>query len=378
MRTLSLTVILTLALLPATAAQAAPVTGAGVTAGAMLPAPTGPHPVGTVSLHLTDHARPDPLKLDRPTRELMVQLWYPATHPTGPKAAYLPFEAAGKVAGGSGDLPPELMQAVRTAGHEGAPIRRRHRGYPVVLYSPGLVDPRAFGTTVVQDLASHGFVVVAIDHTFDAYVVQFPGGRLEDTVWPDNLQAQPVRVADVRFVLAELARINAGRVVAGFRGQLDLTRTGMFGHSAGGAATANAIQAGLPITAGLNLDGSILPPAGEPGAVTNRPFLQLGGAYHTRAVDPTWMSYWNNLQGWRRELLVEGALHNDFTDLGTLLDQFGVDRHRYGDFGPIEPTRALRIQQVYVRAFFARTLLDSNQPLLDGPSTAFPEVAFTS
>jgi hypothetical protein len=363
----TLAIVLGLALLPA-----------GVTTvGAELPAPTGPHPVGTVTVHLVDRSRPDPLMPDRPTRELMIQLWYPAARPTGPAAAFMPSEAADHVATVLGGITPELMQAVRTAGHEGAPVRRRLRGHPVVLYSPGLGNPRSFGTTGVQDLASHGFVVAAIDHTFDAAVVQFPGGRLEKTVQPDRLLAQRVRVADVRFVLAELARINAGHLVAGFRGQLDLTRTGMFGHSAGGASAANAILAGLPIRAGLNLDGSILPPASDPGAVNCRPFLQLGGAYHTRAADPSWASYWENLHGWRRELHVEGAGHDDFSDFGVLLDQFGVDRHRYGHFGSIEPTRALTIQQTYVRAFFTQTLLNERQPLLDGPSPHFPEMTFT-
>lgn len=129
--------------------------------------------------------------------------------------------------------------------------------------------------------------------------------------------------------------------------------------------------------AGLNLDGSILPPASDRGAVTCRPFLQIGGAYHTRTLDPTWASYWENLQGWRRELHIEGVLHNDFTDIGVLLDQFGLDRHLYGDFGPIEPIRALKIQHTYVRAFFTETLLNRHQRLLDGPSTEFPEITFT-
>lgn len=375
MRTLNLALVLALTLASAAAMPPAPAAAAGTAAGAVLPAPTGPHPVGTVAVHLIDDSRPDPLEPSRPVRELMVQLWYPAGRPTGPVAAFIPHEAAGEVATAS-QLAPELMRAARTAGHEGAPIRRRHRGHPVVLYSPGLGNPRAFGTTVVQDLASRGFVVVAIDHTFDAYVVQFPGGRLEHTVEPDRFLAQRTRVADVGFVLAELARINAGHIVAGFDGQLDLTRTGMFGHSAGGSTAANAILAGLPIKAGLNLDGSVLPPASDAGALTCRPFLQLGGAYHTRALDPTWATYWANLRGWRRELHVDGAGHSDFSDLGVLLDQFGVDRHLYGHFGAIEPARALAIQQAYVWAFFAQTLSNARQPLLDRPSAAFPEVTF--
>ena len=44
-----------------------------------LPEPTGPYPVGTTSLWLTDTSRPDPWAAGVTARELMVSLWYPAT-----------------------------------------------------------------------------------------------------------------------------------------------------------------------------------------------------------------------------------------------------------------------------------------------------------
>jgi hypothetical protein len=343
-----------------------------------LPAPTGPHRVGTVAVHLVDRSRPDPLVPTKPVREVMVQLWYPATHTGGhPRAPYLPAEAARQLAADTG-LPLQILAAVRTSGYESAPVKRGHARYPVVLYSPGFGFPRAFGTTLVQDLASHGVVAVAVDHTYDAAVVQFPGGRVERSVSPDPLLALQARVADVRFVLGELARINAGQVVPGWRHRLDLTRVGMVGHSLGGAAAANAIAAGLPIRAGLNMDGSIWPPASDPGVRIRRPFLQLGNDDHNRYTDPTWAAFWTNLHGWRRELQVTGTGHLDFTDLGLLLDQLGLDKYALfpGGFGSIQPARAIEIQQTYVRAFFAEHLNGRPQRLLDRPSRRFPEVTF--
>jgi dienelactone hydrolase len=238
--------------------------------------------------------------------------------------------------------------------------------------------PRALGTTLVQDLASHGFVVVAIDHTYDAAVVEFPGGRVERGVEPDPLVALRARVDDVGFVLGELARVNTGHVLAGFRHRLDLGRVGMVGHSLGGAAAANAIAAGLPIRAGLNMDGRVWPPASNPGVVIERPFLQFGAESHNRYTDPTWAAFWANLHGWRRELQIDGAGHNDFTDLGLLLDQLGLDKHVLfpGGFGSIRPARAIEIQQTYVRAFFSQHLRGRHQRLLDRPSRRFPEVIF--
>ena len=54
-----------------------------------LPEPTGPCPVGTRSLWLTDTSRPDPWAAEVTARELMVSLWYPAATPDGRRAQYM-------------------------------------------------------------------------------------------------------------------------------------------------------------------------------------------------------------------------------------------------------------------------------------------------
>src|SRR5262245_38953311 len=60
-----------------------------------LPAPTGPHRVGTTSLHLIDSSRSDPLAPTPRARELVVRLWYPAARTTRqPVATYLPATVA--------------------------------------------------------------------------------------------------------------------------------------------------------------------------------------------------------------------------------------------------------------------------------------------
>lgn len=56
--------------------------------------PSGPYQIGTVSLHLVDHSRPDPwLHADRP-RELMISAWYPARDDDRyPRAPWMPPKA---------------------------------------------------------------------------------------------------------------------------------------------------------------------------------------------------------------------------------------------------------------------------------------------
>ena len=87
------------------------------------------------------------------------------------------------------------------------------------------------------------------------------------------------------------------------------------------------------------MDGVVPPPASNSGVVIERPFLQFGAEDHNRFTDPTWAAFWANLHGWRRELQIDGAGHLDFTDLGLLLDQLGLDKHVLfpGGFGSIRP-----------------------------------------
>src|SRR5215472_5729359 len=81
-----------------------------------LPEPTGPYPVGTTSLWLTDTSRPDPWAAGVNERELMVSLWYPATSSDGRRARYMtPAESELQLSSrGITDVPPGALSTTRT------------------------------------------------------------------------------------------------------------------------------------------------------------------------------------------------------------------------------------------------------------------------
>jgi hypothetical protein len=87
----------------------------------------------------------------------------------------------------------------------------------------------------------------------------------------------------------------------------------------------------------------------------------------------TWERDWELLTGWKRWLVVAGAVHASFTDLGLLAHQLGIDigAARSG-------ARSLAITRAYVRAFFDQHLRGEPQALLDRPSARYPEVTFCS
>lgn len=162
---------------------------------------------------LTDRARREPQQAKHP-RSLVIQLWYP-TAATGRPAAYLSLAVARFIAKSNG-VAPALLEGVKLdATANAAPLQRRG-GWPVVLFSPGFGVERGLYTSLTEDLASHGYVVVAIDHPYDAAIVEFPDGHV---VIPasqmDITRALTVRVADTRFVLTELARLARSGVFAG-------------------------------------------------------------------------------------------------------------------------------------------------------------------
>lgn len=149
-----------------------------------LPPPSGPLGVGRVTVVWTDQSRIEPLAPNHESRELMVNIWYPADSAAGAVAEYLDavaFERALGVAGfrkqfgGAYDV--IKSGVVRTHALVGAPRSRSAKRSPVLIFSPGGGMVREVYAAQLEDLASHGYIVAAISHTYDAMVTVFPDGR---------------------------------------------------------------------------------------------------------------------------------------------------------------------------------------------------------
>lgn len=373
----------------------------------LLPAPTGPYAVGTVALRLVDTVRPDPW-VPQPYRELMVSLRYPAlgtgTRPGDPQM--LPGEAAGFAAlAGYPGVPADQVDwaATRTHAHPGVPAAAGP--FPLVLYSPGAGDPRSLNSTLCDDLASRGYAVLTVDHTYDAAAVEFPGGRVEHTVLPAEFakavpdpehpdparvatllrKVMDIRVADIRFVLDTLPQALPRRL----REVPDLGRIGMFGHSAGGFTALQAMYDDPRIAAGADFDGvtayvqddpdrGYLSPVAAGGL--DRPFLLVGKDGNTRRTVPSWDALWRRSRGWHRGLSLAGAEHATFTDAETLIPQI-VRGLRLpagtaaASLGTLDPRRAVDAQRRVLAAFFDRRLRGrDDHGLFDAPFPDHPEV----
>ena len=348
-----------------------------------LPEPTGPGPVGTTSLYLSDASRPDPWAAGVSARELMVSLWYPAVPSDGRRAQYMtPAESELQLTSrGITGVPPDALSTVRTYAVSDATPTGRQRALPLVVLSPGFTHPRSALTALAEDLASHGYVVAGVDHTYESFATAFPDGRVTTGLAreaPRSGRGEKVvagRAADVSFVLDQLTGAHPAWPGAAL---IDPSRMAMAGHSIGGAAAISAMLADSRIRAGIDMDGATHAPIPDDGL--SRPFLFLGkqsnytpGTPGKKSAVITWERDWQRLTGWKRWLLVAGAIHASFTDLALLADQIGIDTG-----AALPGARSLDITRAYVRAFFDQHLRSEPQALLDQPSPRYPEVTFCS
>ncbi|MEV1112655.1 acetylhydrolase [Micromonospora sp. NPDC049751] len=350
-----------------------------------LPRPTGPYRVGVVPLHLVDRSQPEPLAGPGRYRELMVSVWYPARDERRyPRYPWM-TPTSMRVLLASAGFDSDAALAPLTAGHEGAPVRHPGRRLPVVLYSHGAGSHRSDTTIVVQELASHGYVVVTVDHTYDGFS-EFPDGRV--TIPEDDFDSTPwTYTRDVRFVLDQIADLAAGGnpdvdhapLPSGLGATLDLSRIGMFGWSKGGTATALTLGTDRRVRAGLSLDAPML---SQPLPTTDlyRPFM-LMTAENTRAAMPAVAEFFTHLRGWRLDVQAAGAIHSSYGDNQWLVPQLakliGMSDEELATWvGTLDPARAVRIGQAYPLAFFDRHLRHRSGHLLNGPSRSFPEVAY--
>ncbi|TAL29244.1 MAG: hypothetical protein EPN98_20510 [Phenylobacterium sp.] len=287
-----------------------------------LPAPRGPHPVGSTIYRWVDGGRAElatPDAADR--RHVVAQAWYPAAAARGRKVAYM--DGLGRLPGSVYGLPRFIFRRFgETDTHAAldAPVSTGQARWPVVIFSPGYGAPRAVYAGLLADLASQGYVVVALDHPYESAIVQLADGRVVgpapfqargDTGVPHMERQVLVRAADVRFVLDRLAR---GDGLGPLSRRLDLTRVAAIGHSFGGATAVLIASRDARIRAAADIDGMLYGDVRAAGLRGPLLLLESGGTQQmpryvraTRAVMAEVPA-----GGWR--YAIGGSNHLSFTD----------------------------------------------------------------
>jgi dienelactone hydrolase len=362
-----------------------------------LPQPTGELAVGRTILDWTDDSTPDALApMPGTKRELLVWIWYPsAARPSVAADDYLPASMR-EAAAPRGPLRVVTRDLSRVHGHSarGADVSPRQRSYPVAILRAGASAGVASYSTLAEDLASHGYVVVGFDAPYRTGVVVFPDGRVLRRTPENNPelcrgQEERERCAnrllaawstDIAFVLDRLQALNASDPSGRFTGRLDMTRVGVFGHSFGGATAAQFCHDDPRCQAGIDVDGA--PHGSVIRDGIRQPFMFLLSD-HGDASDPESRQILADIQSiygrlppaGRLRIAIRGANHFLFSDDGALLKSQvlrGVLRLR-GTLG-IDGRRQLAVTAYCVRSFFDAYLAGAAHPPLQVASPLYPEV----
>lgn len=363
-----------------------------------LPQPTGSHLVGTVILHLIDNTRKDTLG-DKPDslREIAVQIWYPAEASNQQKmASYFPdarlIDAMRK--DGFYDQKPEVINSLRevsTHSALNAPVKKMVKKLPLIIFSHGLGVPRSLYTSIVEELASHGYIVAAIDHPSGGMMI-LPDGRVLTTIkggTPEEATEQAAMWAgDVSFVLDQLTdpqNKSAGR----FANRIDINRIGMAGHSLGGAAALEISLRDKRLKACANMDGAPFGRAQKEGVGCHTLIIRSSPDYSDEdlARRGRTREQWEEMGRKGRaayaaifqsrsgtsvcQVKIKGTGHMNFSDTPFVMPDTIT---RFGG-RIIEPARGFNLISVYLRAFFDKHLLGKSSSLFEGPNNLYPEVS---
>jgi predicted dienelactone hydrolase len=379
-----------------------------------LPKPTGSYDVGINYFHLVDENRNDPF-LDKSTkkRELMIKVYYPAKDDES-KLFDRYFHNSSELlkAFAAGYHMPEFifshLHLVKTNSKEGLQVSEKEQSYPVVLFSHGAGTTMEVQTSQCEDLASQGYIVAAIDHTYVSWATLFPDRVVKaqeattDFNTPDPAETiTQIMADDSKFVIDSLSRMNKGKINSNLKGKLDLDEIGAIGHSVGGAVAYNLAINDSRIKAAIDLDGIVFVTPKE-NAKDMAPFLMMSNdKYHVQGIQnrkplmkkfedmteqeqkimismygsvevykEAYKKAYQNIAGLAEVLkssgnllTIEGSDHMKFTDLGFFIGLKQL-RELMGIGGKTNPERCLEITKSVTTAFFNKHLKNEEQDSL--------------
>lgn len=357
-----------------------------------LPAPTGEYLVGRMITQWTDDSREETLGGSGGPRKVAVWIWYPAAQSDATPTAYMPpdWASAREADRGVGSLLFQSLGSIQTHAVEDVPLAAQGAPFPVLIFQPGLGPLIPEYTTLAEDLASKGYVVIGLNPTYSASLTVLDGqviprsdqGTIPDSATPEEAQQQGERLvavwaADVRFAIDKAERLNADPGSA-FGGKLDTHHIGLWGHSFGGAAALEACHLDARCTAAADLDGTpfgmvITTGLDKPVLFEWSEVLDRSDPMIVKSDRDVAAIFASTPGGY--QVTIKGARHFNFTDLAAEFNPVG---HLLGVIGPIDGARGLRISADYLAAFFGETLRAQDSSLLYESPPSYPEVEFQS
>lgn len=365
-----------------------------------LPAPTGPHQIGTTFFAVENNT----FSTKNQSAVVVIQVWYPAQSGSGRPAPYLPHAP----------LILNWLRLVPTNSFLDAPPAVENGPYPLLIFGHGGGSIAAQNTIQMEELASHGYVVCTLSHPIDSAVFIYPDGSKDGRsflkawqemrpVLADNNKAfakaavlkdsyraglaqLAAKKAVMRQILAEnqialevierrtndtlaviqyLVGMQNGTTDTFLTGMMEMDNLGVFGHSNGGAVAVNTAAQSERVKAVLNMDGY---PFGDILDIgLKQPYLSMSregaeGRDEVILAQALREAY---------RLTIKGTSHLSFMDI-----YFWFRQPRSGITRRLTPRRAIEVMNAYTLAFFNKHLKNKEAPLMEAPSNRYPEAIF--
>lgn len=293
--------------------------------------PGGPHPVGTHIAWIEDAARPERNTAEPgDSRGLWLQFFYPSSPSDAPFGPLMDSRVAAVLTETRG-YPPQFERMVATHARFDVPLLASEGPLPIVIYSHGQATFPQENQALFEDLASRGWLVVALSHTYSAAATVLPSGQVArsrnpappaDTAGNESRRAYRLAidelhdetwVADVRFVMDELERENT-KDCSWLAGKLDFERLGLIGYSFGGSTVFDVCTDDARCKAAVGFDGGLW---GELERETDKPLMYMRVASHD---EPEWNVLRSHHSGSTYGVWLVGADHGNFTQNYPLLE----------------------------------------------------------
>lgn len=272
---------------------------------------SGIYKVGTKIYLLEDKKRLETHTNLGTNRELLIQFWYPASPVmNNNRAKYMPeiIRSLQDTLKKSKYAPLAFVLhklfPTHSNAYENAPINSEQEKYPVVIFSHGLGGICNFSTSLIEELVSHGYIVIGLNHPYSSYVTVFPDGRTVSRsqeldlsvmkILKDCADGQYLKIIekefniwldDAKFLLDYIFNKEQKDIDEDLIKKLDLELVGMYGHSLGGAMAAEVCRIDSRVKAGISLDGSLFDQTVKNGF--DKPFLFIVGVLLADNIYPS-------------------------------------------------------------------------------------------
>lgn len=343
-----------------------------------LPRPSGEHSIGNVTFELTDTSRNETFTVNPDDhRRILIKAWYPSDDVAGyAMAPYVDsieqFTTGIQQSWGFPTIMTSHFALIKTHSYVNAPLSTAETSYPVLIFSHGYGGLIMQDTVLMEELASNGYIVFSISHSYEAAVTSFPDGSViyeaSDEMYVDIPNSLQIWANDTVFLIDQLEIVDNPDIPSILHDGMDLSLIGAFGHSFGGSTSEEVALTDSRIDVGISFDS----PHGARATTLNmtKPYmLMFSSSYGNLEMnDPVYQNSTSTCYG----LFVNGTRHHNFADeniWSPMLRNFGL-------LGSIDGYRMLRILNDYTLTFFDEHLKGIESILLDGPSIIYPEVRF--